>query len=112
MKVYTINPAQVDTSMTRYALGHACVSLFVLSSWLELGSSCAVVLVKAQAPHRSPQRLIGMACLCRSRDRPDSEYISELMITPEDIAEAALLPFRMSKNVVLEVRSPCDPSQH
>lgn len=31
--------------------------------------------------------------------------IRELEITPEDIAEAALLPFRMSKNVVLEVRS-------
>ena len=30
--------------------------------------------------------------------------IPDLEITPEDIAEAALLPFRMSKNVVLEVR--------
>ncbi len=30
--------------------------------------------------------------------------IQELEITPEDVAEAALLPFRMSKNVVLEVR--------
>ena len=41
------------------------------------------------------------------RERPDQEMIPDLEITPEDIAEAALLPFRMSKNVVLEVRLDC-----
>ena len=35
--------------------------------------------------------------------------IPDLEITPEDIAEAALLPFRMSKNVVLEVRRSRGP---
>ncbi len=41
------------------------------------------------------------------RERPDQEMIPDLEITPEDIAEAALLPFRMSRNVVLEVRLEC-----
>lgn len=52
VKVTTINPAQVDTSMTA--------------------------------------------------DRPDQTMIPELEITPQDIAETCLIPFRLSKNVVIE----------
>jgi hypothetical protein len=36
------------------------------------------------------------------RERPDQEMIPELEVMPEDIAEVALLPFKLSKNVVLE----------
>jgi hypothetical protein len=36
------------------------------------------------------------------RERPDQEMIPELEVMPEDIAEVALMPFKMSKNVVLE----------
>ncbi len=70
------------------------------------GAWCAVAVI-----HAAGQSILNLNTACTEngdcrydRDRPDQEMIPDLEITPEDIAEAALLPFRMSKNVVLEVR--------
>jgi len=153
VKAYTINPAQVDTSMTRcvdFPLRHTLLHwsaqpfamilnggcrLYVLTTALDDATVrpvlCAFLwtswtrcslpeIVHESGAHQISHCLDSTSgrvdvsvkffphmtlrnCLF-DRDRPDQEMIPDLEITPEDIAEAALLPFRMSKNVVLEVR--------